>query len=149
MASLERGLFLTADYYVYRSERKIASDENFTIPLYREEEEKKYHALDEDGAPRVGSYVKKGDCIIGKVRMDRNTNNAIDVSTYVKPGEKGEVDSVNISDNDGMTVVIVRIKQIRSPGMGDHFASHYAQIPITCGFRIPEEEDIPWTSDKN
>ncbi len=77
--------------------------------------------------------------IIGKVKMDKN--NVSDVSTYVKPGQQGTIDKVNVSNRDGMTVMIVRIKHVRDSEIGDHFASHYAQIPIIC--RTLPEGDMP------
>ncbi len=145
MTSLERGLFTMATYHTYRSVERISSDEKFTIPLYQREEENTYHAIDKDGTPQIGTYVKRGDCIIGKVRLDKNIiGKVIDASTYVKPGEYGTVDRVSVSNNDDDTAVMfVRIKHVRQPEVGDHFASRYAQIPTVCA-NLPEA-DIPWT----
>lgn len=28
----------------------------------------RYHAIDKYGIPRIGAYIRQGDCIIGKVR---------------------------------------------------------------------------------
>nr|QBK92754.1 MAG: RNA polymerase subunit beta [Pithovirus LCPAC401] len=136
-APIERGLFMMSTYHVYKSVIRSPSDEKFTIPFCQEE---KYHAIDEDGIPRMDSCMIAGDCIIGKVRID--TGNIIDVSTYVKSGEQGTVDEVNVSKGDNITVVIVRIKRVGIPQTGDMFASHYAQI--ACGIRPLPEGDGPW-----
>nr|QBK93248.1 MAG: RNA polymerase subunit beta [Pithovirus LCPAC403] len=101
---------------------KSPSDEKFTIPLYQG---KKYHAINEDGIPRMGSRMIAGDCIIGKVRIDKNAGNVIDTSTYVMIGERGTVDKVNVSKGDGVTVVSVRVKYVKPISIGDHLGSFY------------------------
>ncbi len=133
---IERGLFTFTSYHIYKSVERISLGEKFIIPC----QGKKYHAIDEDGTPQVGSYVKEGDCIIGKMRMDKNTNN---VSTYVKPGQEGTVDGVSVWNNNGMTIMTVRIRYVKPPTVGDHWACHYAQIPIVT--RVLPEADIPYT----
>lgn len=78
--------------------------------------------LDEYGFPKVGSYIKKGDCIIGKTKTflfeskrDHKWHNKKDMSYFAKVGEEGIISNVNISmcENDSEKVRTVTISLIR------------------------------------
>lgn len=105
-----------------------------------------YHALSDDGLPRVGACITKGDCIVGKVKVVTDQGKRIaepprDTSVFAGVGDEGVVDSVVVSpqytiydklDHRGAVVpstvsVRVRIRQTRPIVAGDKMASRYAQ----------------------
>lgn len=104
-----------------------------------------YGALDENGMPRVGAYIRQGDYIIGRVR---NVTNAFGVTTSenisIKAGvgKEGYVDRIYINDGaDGNIIIRIKIRQVRTQGEGDKFASRYAQKGV-CG-EVVEEKYLP------
>lgn len=147
-ASIDRGLFRQIVYKSYKSVQKRTSEtsEEFARPEIRKDQEKKYAAINENGVPKIGSFVKEGDAIIGKVRRYNETGKLENASTYVGVGMEGIVDKVLVSTNqDGLRVVKVKIRQIRSPILGDKFASRHAQ-KATLGLILPEV-DMPFTGN--
>lgn len=93
----------------------------------------KYHAIDTNGLPRIGSYIKQGDCIISKYRMisnsDSNSPNLFDiVSVYAGLGDEGTVDQILVTVNaEGNPYIKVKLRQVRIQKCGDKFASRYSQ----------------------
>lgn len=148
-ASIDRGLFRQVIYKGYKTvqKRTRSTVEEFTRPEVRKNEPReRYAAIDENGIPRLGSFVREGDCIIGKVRKNIATGRVENASTYVGVGQEGIVDRVLVSTNpEGMRVVKVKLRQIRKPMMGDKFASRHAQ-KATVGL-ILDHEDMPFTID--
>nr|QBK93150.1 MAG: DNA-directed RNA polymerase subunit beta [Pithovirus LCPAC403] len=151
--SIERGMFTTVIYHLYKTICKRASGnmiEKFERYVSGRRDEQDYHALDSTGIPRMGTYVKSGDCIIGKIRKNSSnkTNSHIyDVSVYVKPGQEGMVDKVTVSSPQGSQVVSVRIRQVKVPDIGDKFALRYAQKSTVV--KIMDTKDMPFTIINN
>ncbi|GAG91008.1 unnamed protein product, partial [marine sediment metagenome] len=147
-ASIDRGLFRQVIYKGYKTvqKRTRSTTEEFTRPVVRRDEPaERYSAIDENGIARLGSFVREGDCIIGKVRKNIVTGRVENASTYVGVGQEGIVDRVLVSTNpEGMRVVKVKLRQIRKPIMGDKFASRHAQ-KSTLGLILPQE-DMPYTA---
>jgi DNA-directed RNA polymerase II subunit RPB2 len=107
--------------------------------------ERRYSSIDENGLPKLGSFVKEGDCLIGKVRKNLTTNQIENASSFVEVKQEGVVDRVLVSTNpEGARVVKVKIRQIRKPVLGDKFASRFAQKG-TIGMILPDE-DMPFTA---
>lgn len=148
-ASLERGLFTIVVYRSYKSVQNKTRDidEKFSKPKPRKgENPTKYDHLDERGIAKIGSYVKQGDVIIGKIRVNLSTQKAEYANTIVGIGEEGVVDRVLYTTNgEGHELVRVKIRQVRSPVVGDKFASRHAQ-KSTIG-QILDEVDMPFTSN--
>jgi len=143
-SAIDRGLFRSVVYKTYKSVLK--PNERFTRPEVRKGLEDKYSAIDENGLPRLGAFVKEGDAIIGKIRVSSSTGKTEDVSSYVEVKQEGVIDRVLVSTNaENNRVVKVKIRQIRKPVMGDKFASRYAQKG-TIGMILPDE-DMPFTAD--
>ena len=105
------------------------------------EPEGRYAAIDEFGLPRLGAYIRRGDCIIGKIRRVRKgTYRDENASLYAGIGEEGYVDRVLVSLNaKRQRVVKVKIRQRRQQIEGDKVASRYAQKG-TFGRVIPAAE---------
>lgn len=146
-ASIERGLFKMVVYRTYKSVQKEEHNivERFTKPQPRPDEPNdKYNHLDENGIARIGSVVKEGDVIIGKIRTNTLTKAVEYANTTVGIGEEGVVENVLVSTNaKERRVVRIKIRQVRDPQIGDKFASRYAQKGTT-GIILPPE-DMPYT----
>jgi hypothetical protein len=85
-----------------------------------------YNLLDENGFVKVGSHVKGGDVIIGKVVPLKNTSESgpkfKDASTTIPENSGGTVDWVYVSrDSDGYQFGKVRVRSKRVPNIGDKF----------------------------
>jgi DNA-directed RNA polymerase beta subunit len=148
-AAIDRGLFRQVIYKSYKTiqKRTRTTVEEFARPQVRKDEAaERYAAIDENGIARLGSFVREGDCLIGKIRKNITTGKVENASTYVGVGQEGIVDRVLVSTNpEGMRVIKVKLRQIRKPIMGDKFASRYAQ-KATLGLILPQE-DMPYTAD--
>jgi len=147
-AAIDRGLFRQVIYKSYKTvqKRTRSTVEEFARPQVRKDEPpERYAAIDENGIARLGSFVREGDCLIGKIRKNITTGKVENASSYVGVGQEGIVDKVLVSTNpEGMRVVKVKLRQIRKPIMGDKFASRYAQ-KATLGLILPQE-DMPFTA---
>jgi DNA-directed RNA polymerase II subunit RPB2 len=162
-SSINRGLFTSMYFRTYKdSEKKNQAsleEEKFCKPIkYNPNgtlrtagtKASSYDLLDENGFIKVGSYVKGGDVIIGKVIPLKNTTEAgpkfKDASTTLGSSSEGIVDWVYVNkDSDGYQFVKVRICSKRVPGIGDKFSSRYGQKG-TIG-AIYTQEDMPFTSE--
>lgn len=148
-SAIERGLFRQAIFKSFKNVQKRTryTTEEFTRPEPRRNEpSERYAAIDEKGIAIIGSFVREGDCIIGKVRKNLETGKVENASTYVGVGLEGIIDRVSVSVNpEGMTVIKVKLRQIRAPIMGDKFASRHAQ-KATIGKVLPQEQ-MPFTKN--
>lgn len=131
--SIERGMFGLLFFKTYEGEL-TGTTEEFKKPEKGKTELYKYNqsydALDEDGMPRIGAILHKGDIIIGKVqkieRGDRESSKGFeykDRSMEYKENDPGVVDKVIISDDpEGTKFAKVRIRMNRPPVVGDKFS---------------------------
>jgi DNA-directed RNA polymerase beta subunit len=161
--SIDRGIFTSMYYRTYKdSERKNQAsleEEKFCKPVkYNPNgtlrtagtKAASYDLLDDNGFVKVGSYVKGGDVIIGKVVPLKNTTESgpkfKDASTTIGASSAGVVDWVYVNkDSDGYQFAKVRIRSKRVPGIGDKFSSRYGQKG-TIG-AVYAQEDMPFTAD--
>jgi len=92
--------------------------------------------------------VYKGDIIIGKTltKVQKDEEEKIDCSLSVGNGEEGIVDDIWEGVNEeGYKMVKVRIRQLRTPEVGDKFASRSSQKGV-CGLLLGQE-DMPFTQE--
>jgi DNA-directed RNA polymerase beta subunit/intein/homing endonuclease len=144
-SAIDRGLFRSIIYKTYKLIAKKNS-ERFARPEIEKGKESRYEAINENGIPRLGSFVKEGDCLIGKVRKNNATGKWENASSFVDIRQEGVVDRVLVSTNqEGNRIVKVKIRQVRKPILGDKFSSRYAQKG-TIGM-ILNDEDMPFTAD--
>jgi DNA-directed RNA polymerase II subunit RPB2 len=162
-AAIDRGLLRSMYYKTYNdSERKNQAsleEEKFCKPVkYNQNgtlrtvgtKSTSYDLLDENGFVKVGSYVKGGDVIIGKVVPLKNTNESgpkfKDASTTISSSSSGYVDWVYVNrDSEGYQFSKVRIRSKRIPEIGDKMSSRFGQKG-TIGM-VYEQEDMPYTAD--
>lgn len=115
------------------------------LPNFKDNPER-YHAIQANGLPRVGAYVKQRECIIGKESLDLNTKELIsNDSVYLKFGEEGIVEKVVTSNEDSHQVVRVRLRITKMPEAGDKYSPRNAQ-KTTVGRVLPAAE-MPQTRD--
>ena len=152
-ASIDRGLFNVASYFTLCDEEARNTSTNYqTIEIPNmdiRKKKKNYEFLDENAVVRVGSHVKKGDVIIGKVLTKIGKDGVEekkDVSICIDSGEEGVVHKIrNTTTIKGYKLVKITIRVIKTPEVGDKFASRAAQKG-TCGM-IFSQEDMPFTAD--
>lgn len=150
--AIERGLFW---YTVYKTisatEREVATSsgrasEKFGRPIPNPNRPPgTYDNLDERGIVKLGSVIKVGDCVIGRIRTVSEPNGAKreeDASIYAHVGEEGTVDRIFYGKYANKPVIKVKIRQIRQPIVSDKLASRHAQ-KATIGF-IEEEANMPF-----
>ena len=120
---------------------------------YRSEADYKF--LEGDGIISPESKVDEGDVIIGRTSPPRflssldeyNLSAAIrrESSVSLKHGERGIADFVVITENEeGNKLVEVRLREERSPEIGDKFTSRHGQKGVT-GILVPPT-DIPFSA---
>jgi DNA-directed RNA polymerase II subunit RPB2 len=96
-------------------------------PIKPGEPEGKYDNIDENGLPKIDSYIRQGDCIIGKVRRHVKDTDITNASEYAGIGGEGYVDRVIITTNhDNNIMVRVKIRKNRKYIPGDKLASRFS-----------------------
>ncbi len=114
-----------------------------------------YRLLEDDGIIHPEAHVSEGDVVIGKTSPPRflsaldeynlTTNARRESSLALKHGESGIVDFVLLTENaEGNKLVQVRIRDPRTPEIGDKFTSRHGQKGV-IGMIVPEE-DVPFTA---
>jgi DNA-directed RNA polymerase II subunit RPB2 len=115
-------------------------------PIKPGEPEGKYDHIDEFGLPKIDSYIRQGDCIIGKVRRHAKDGEVVNASEYAGIGGEGYVDRILITtNNENNTVVRVKIRKNRKYIPGDKMASRYS-MKGTVSKIIPARE-LPRIAD--
>ena len=152
--AVERGLFKSTYYRSYSVSEEVEKGQKiyFANPLYQKNVLKKdlsdYNKLDDNGFVKVGEHVTDEDIIIGKCMKTVNEQGKEITKVYgesVKYGTYGIVDKVVVTKLGGdLRNCKVRIKKIRSPGIGDKFTSRCGQKGM-CGM-ILEQQDMPFTN---
>lgn len=119
-------------YFTIKSSKQL--NQTFKKPIVAiGEQVSKYNAIDEHGIPIIGKYVKKGDCIIGKVRHvpenDQTSNmREENISEFLGVGQDGFIEAVYIGrDSDNAPCIKVKIGILRKQKVGDKLASRCSQ----------------------
>lgn len=161
-AAIERGLGRSAFYRSYKAEeRKYPGGQLDTIEAPPKDvrgymSEHAYRYLDEDGIISPECVVGEEDVLIGKTSPPRflevmeefgaGVKNRRESSVSTRVGEKGIVEKVILSENlDGDKLVKVKVRDPRTPEIGDKFASRHGQKGV-IGIIVPQE-DAPFTKD--
>jgi len=158
--TIERGLGRSTFYRPYSSGEKRypgGQEDKLEIPNkevigYRTEDSYKY--LEDDGIIALESTVESEDVLIGKTSpprflgavdvFRRGIENRRESSENVRHGERGVVDQVIVTeDKEGNRKVKVRLRDDRTPELGDKFSSRHGQKGV-IGLIVPEE-DMPFS----
>jgi|GEM_PF-1708652 len=128
---LENGGFRFFKYLSYKTVVEY-SPSNFSEKLERPKlktnNESKFASIQENGLPKIGSFLTPGDCVISKVRYyDNNKSTPSNESEYLKVGEEGIVEKISIVKSNENLRVNIKIRIIRIPQEGDKFAARNAQ----------------------
>ena len=111
-------------------------------PLRTNETSSKYIKINENGLPKLDSYMREGDCIIGKVKRYKN-GKIENSSLYCGIGEEGYVERIVKSreGDQGNLHITIKLRLKRKYIAGDKLAIRYAQKG-TIG-RVEKRENLP------
>ncbi|MFX1505013.1 MAG: DNA-directed RNA polymerase subunit B [Promethearchaeota archaeon] len=165
-ASIERGLARSHFFRSYVGEEKKylgGQEDRFEIPQkgvrgYRAKEVYR-HLSEVDGIIEPEIEVGGGDILVGRTSRPRfleeyieleslesSTPQRRETSLAIRHGEKGIVDGVILTEtSEGSTLVKIKVRDQRTPELGDKFASRHGQKGI-IGHIVPQR-DMPFTED--
>ena len=106
------------------------------------ENPEKYKHIKEDGFPQLDTYVKEGDCLIGKVLVSKKKGTVKNSSLMCGLGEEGYIDRIIVTKekDKGSTYIKIKLRKYRKYMAGDKLAIRYAQKG-TIG-RVEKREDM-------
>jgi DNA-directed RNA polymerase II subunit RPB2 len=157
-SALDRGMFRSVKLQTYRDEEHQnggTDAERFEnvakIPNVAGRRDANYALLDDSGVVHVGARVEPNDVLISKTitttELGEGARRALkrDNSTVLRH-DGGVVDAVlYVSHHDGTSMVKVKIRQTRTPVVGDKFSSRMGQKGV-IGTTLPHE-DMPFAAD--
>jgi DNA-directed RNA polymerase II subunit RPB2 len=159
--SIDRGLFQSVFFRTYKDEEKknqsSGEEERFGRPdpeMTRQLRNGNYGKLGADGFVPENTFVNSDDILVGKVVplrvptgmvLPAGTKRFRDVSRTPRNNESGFVDKIFKNRNgEGYSFVKIRMRELRTPEIGDKFSSRHGQKG-TVGMLL-EPEDMPQTA---
>lgn len=154
--AIDRGIFRTTYLSLYEAREESASVTNGSMskfaniqknPVQRLKPGYDYSQLDDNGLIRENTELNDKVVVIGKIASTMENKDVwTDESVKPKKGQLGFVDKVFMTQGEeGFNIAKVRVREDRSPAMGDKMASRAGQKG-TIGL-ILNEEDMPFTAD--
>ena len=131
---IESGLMSFHKYITIKYEQEEPNEELCRPMIKNKDSIKRYVNIQENGFPRLNSYINEGDCILGKKIGDTNT------SLFAGIGESGHVDRLYITKVNNSNVVKIKLRKYSQYREGDKEAFRYSQKG-TIG-RIDERENM-------
>ena len=145
--NLNYNKYITIDY-IQNTQLSGAVEQIKIPPIKPGEDPRIYRHLDQNGLPKLDSYIEYGDCIIGKVQISPKgeKNN----SRYAGMDEQGYVDRIIITNEKDTQKPMfkIKLKEYRKYIAGDKVALRYAQKG-TLGRIASREEMIRVSSGPN
>jgi DNA-directed RNA polymerase beta subunit len=150
---LENGGFRIFKHFVYNIVVKNMQKYSETLmnPFDKEskvmpkKDKESYRHILKSGLPIIGSFLKPGDCIVGKVKHFKETNEYEDSSIFMKNDDMGIIERVKVNNLGTEVRIKVKFRIMRIPIAGDKFAPRNAQKG-TIGLVMPEA-DLPFTEE--
>ncbi|MFA5050030.1 MAG: DNA-directed RNA polymerase subunit B [Candidatus Micrarchaeia archaeon] len=161
-SAIDRGLGRTAMFRTYETEERIypgGQKDKIEVPGadvvgYRGEEA--YIHLDADAVVYPESDVSGKEVLVGKTSPPRFLEEISvfgvieekkrESSLALKPGERGRVDSVMVTEGpSGTRLVKVKIRAIKTPEVGDKISSRHGQKGV-IGL-VVSQENMPFTEE--
>lgn len=139
------------------SQQHLFEQIGFKIFGMKSEENSIYHAIDDYGFPKIGSYLKKGDCVLFKQKClefkptendKTECINWANTNKYVGIGEDGYVERIYVDyDGTDTSTICVKIKvgNLRKQIVADKLATRYAQKTTVAEKR--ESYHMPYISE--
>lgn len=131
---LNNGGFRIFKYLTYKAIIKSGGDveERLTRPTPRPgEPEGRYDYIVKEGAgaglPLIGAPLRQGDCVIGKTQKILATGESRPESIIMRVGDEGIVDRIQVTFDQKVKIVTVKLRVMRVPEAGDKFAPRNAQ----------------------
>lgn len=160
---IERGGMRMSLYITVREQERVGAQDREEIcnPLLWDEvggdpigvnREANYSKLERDGTPAIGTWICKGDVVIGKVIKTQALDEAghlitrrYDVSKQYRGEDDCVVDKImRTRSTSGKNVVAVRLRATRSVQKGDKFSSRHGQKGTVGDVR--NTEDMPFVA---
>jgi DNA-directed RNA polymerase II subunit RPB2 len=142
-SAIDRGLFRSNFYRCYTDKESKSS--TYEESFGKSKDRKNNSKIGEDGLTIPGVYVKERDNLITKISSLDHDKNHRPANTSVKFGESGVVDKVLLTNTkESYRMVKVKVRQMRTPQIGDKFSSRHGQKG-TCGMTY-RQEDMPFTA---
>ena len=161
--SVDRGLF-NVSYYksVIDSEKStgdIGNNDSLAVKFANVGDGSYDKTLDSNGFPKINTYVKEGEALLGKREQtdslysdQQNILYESSIQTKVKDKtvksdktKTGMVDDIHVYEKGGDKHVKIRLRKQRRPVLGDKLASMHGQKGVV-GFILPQVE-MPFTKD--
>ena len=139
--------YVTVDY-IQNTQLAGAVEQIKVPPLKYGEDPQIYRNLDENGLPKLDTYMRCGDCIVGKVKISpKGEKNS---SIYAGIDDYGWVDRILITNEKETQKPMfkIKLKEYRKYIAGDKVALRYAQKG-TLGRVASREEMIRISSGPN
>ena len=154
--AVQRGIFRTTYFSMYEDREESASVSGSINTKFANIQNNNvigtkvgfdYSMLDEHGIIKEGTPINDEVILIGKIMANMDNKNVwVDDSVKTKKGQLGIVDKSFITEGEeGFNIAKVRIREERTPAIGDKMASRAGQKG-TIGLIIPEC-DMPFSSD--